>query len=78
MKKILLSLALVGIVLFATTGCGKEKTCRCAVIGQQTVRLVQLEKGDCRDIRFVYYDESLLYPNVTDSVICTDYEFSEE
>ncbi len=78
MRKILLFLAIAGVVMFTASGCGKEKTCRCSVLGQQTVRVVQLDKGDCRDIRFVYYDESVLYPNVTDSVICTDFVFEEE
>ncbi len=78
MRKILLFLAMAGVVMVTASGCSKEKTCRCAVIGKQTVRIVQLDKGDCRDIRFVYYDENVLYPNMTDSVICTDYAFGEE
>lgn len=76
MKKILFSLLCVA--LMALTGCNKQKICRCAVLHSQTIRLVELDGGDCRDIRFVYYDEDELNPNMTDSVLCTDHEFSND
>jgi hypothetical protein len=71
----MLFFVLAGVLTLA--GCNKQKMCRCAVLHEQTVRLVELEKGDCRDIRFIYYDEDALNPNVTDSVLCTDYDFAE-
>lgn len=76
MKKTLLFFALAALLTLA--GCSKQKTCRCAVLHEQTVRVVELDKGDCRDIRFVYYDEDELHVNVTDSVLCTDYDFSQK
>lgn len=78
MKKILFSLLCAALMALTLTSCGKQKVCRCSVLHSQTIRLVELDRGDCRDIRFVYYDEDELTPNVTDSVLCTDHEFSED
>lgn len=75
MKKTLFVLLTVALLTLA--GCSKQKTCRCTVLHDQTVRLVEMDKGDCYDIRFIYYDEDELNVNVTDSVLCTDYDFAE-
>ncbi len=78
MKKILFSLLCMALTALAMTGCSKQKMCRCAVLHSQNIRLVELDRGDCRDIRFVYYDEDKLTLNKTDSVLCTDHKFADD
>ena len=75
MKEIVLVLAIVAFTLVSVS-CKKERTCRCSVLGDQTIRLITIDKGDCRDIRYVLYDKDpVLYPDRTDSVLCTDFDF---
>lgn len=77
MKKIVLLLAIAAFALVSVS-CKKERTCRCSVIGDQTIRLITIDKGDCRDIRYVLYDKDpVLYPDLTDSVLCTDFDFED-
>lgn len=79
MKKCAILLAAVSLLAFSS--CTKERNCRCAVIhGQslQTIRLITIDKGTCEDLRFVFYDHDILTPDVTDSVLCTDYDFGTE
>jgi hypothetical protein len=70
-KKVILGV--VALALFAVS-CGKEKTCRCSVIGTSTVRIIKLDGGDCRDLHVYTYHNSLDSLKV-DSLVCTDYEF---
>mgnify|MGYP004450224003 FL=1 len=80
MKKVAVILMLVS--LLGLSSCHKQKTCRCAVAGYQTIRLIQIDGGDCEKIRFVYYDNAggLIEKDqdLTDSVLCTDYFFDNE
>lgn len=76
MKKIILLGALLTLVSFSA--CKKEKTCRCSVLHNQNIRLIQIDKGDCRDLRFVFYDRDILHTDLVDSVLCTDYHFASD
>lgn len=73
MKKIIVLIGLIGLI--SLTGCKKDTQCRCAVYHEQTIRIIDLEGGDCKDLRFVYYDRDILNPDQTDSIICTDHEW---
>lgn len=61
-------------LLFVATGCSKEKTCRCAVRGTSTVRIIKIQRGECSQLSHVYY-HSPLQEQLVDSLVCTDYEF---
>jgi len=75
MKKIVVLCSLAAVVM-ALSSCGKERTCRCSVLGDQTVRIIKIEKGTCEDLRSLLYDQDpVLYPDITDSVLCTDFDF---
>ena len=75
MKKSFLVLALLALSMLAAS-CSKERNCRCAVLGLQTVRIIKIDKGTCEDLRYVLYDQDpVLYPDITDSVLCTDFDF---
>ncbi|MBO7489678.1 MAG: hypothetical protein J6T88_05310 [Bacteroidales bacterium] len=79
MKKLLFFLGAI-VVLLAVTSCTKERTCRCAVFGQQAnpqkIRIIKIDKGSCEDVRYVLFDQDpVLYPDITDSVLCTDFDF---
>lgn len=79
MKKLLFSLAAL-VVLLAVSSCSKERTCRCAVFGPQAnpqkIRIIKIDKGTCEDMRYVLFDQDpVLYPDRTDSVLCTDFDF---
>lgn len=76
MKKILL-LALA-VTTLCLTSCKKEKYCRCSVLHNQDIRMIQIDKGDCRDIRFVFYDRDILHTDLVDSVLCTDFHFESD
>ena len=75
MKKIVVTIGILG--LFTLSGCSKIKTCRCTVLGEQSIRIIELDKGDCKDLHFVYYDRDVLNPNLVDSVLCTDHEWED-
>ena len=79
MKKVLLSIGALAL-LFAATSCTKERTCRCAIFGPnanpQKIRIIKIDKGVCEDLRYVLFDQDpVLYPDITDSVLCTDFDF---
>lgn len=80
MKKLAILLGVIGLVCLSS--CNKEKVCRCAVLHAQTIRLIEINRGSCEDIRFVYYDRNhgLIESdqNLTDSVLCTDYKFASD
>lgn len=83
MKKVLFAFAAV-VLLLASVSCTKERTCRCSVLsteggfGGQTIRIIKIDKGTCDQLRFVLYDmDPVLHPNLTDSVLCTDFDFEE-
>ncbi|MCQ2299560.1 MAG: hypothetical protein MJZ81_05495 [Bacteroidales bacterium] len=73
MKKVALFLGLSAVLLL--TSCRKETTCRCSVIGDNAIRTLVIDKGACRDIRFIYSDHDGIHTDITDSLICTDYQF---
>lgn len=73
MKKLVVILGIIS--LFALSSCHKGKTCRCTVLGEQTIRIIELDKGDCKDLHFVFYDRDFLHPDLTDSVLCTDHSW---
>lgn len=76
MKKILL-LGVSALLLLAMSSC-KERTCRCSVLGQQTIRIIKIDRGTCDELRYVLYDQDpVLYPNIIDSVLCTDFDFAD-
>lgn len=74
MKRKVIVLATTALVLLAT-GCGKEKTCRCAVQGSSKVRIVKIDGGKCTDLnRYMYHNEH--EQQQKDVLVCTDYEFA--
>lgn len=73
MKRKIMLLAGV-VLLLAATSCNKEKTCRCSVMGTSTVRIIKIEKGECTQLSHYTY-HTPLDVTVTDSLLCTDYEF---
>lgn len=75
MKKIMLVLAAAMLVLCAS--CVKEKNCRCAVMGTQTVRIVTIKSGDCRKMNYITYFNDL-DSSFVDHVVCTDYPFDAD
>ena len=63
-------------LLLLMGSCSKERQCRCSVLGGQTIRMFNIDKGSCEDIRYILYDQDpVLYPDITDSVLCTDFDF---
>lgn len=74
--------------LLIVGACSKEKTCRCAILpsddnrnNPNEIRIITIDRGDCKDIRFVFYDRNngVLEKDqdLIDSVLCTDHKFSE-
>ncbi|MBP5516315.1 MAG: hypothetical protein J6X86_05125 [Bacteroidales bacterium] len=62
--------------VLAVQSCTKERTCRCSVLGEQTIRVIKIDKGTCDQLRYVLFDrDPVLYPDITDSVLCTDFDF---
>lgn len=57
--------------------CVKEKSCRCAVLGRQDVRIVTIKRGDCSKLNFASYKDDLDTVHV-DSILCTDYPFAAD
>lgn len=79
MKKLFICAGVVAMIA-CLSSCGKERTCRCAVFGQQAnpqkIRIIKIDKGTCEEIRYVLFDQDpVLYPDRTDSVLCTDFDF---
>ena len=74
MRNKLLAIAAAALLTVAATGCSKQKTCRCSVRGTSTVRIIKIEKGECTQLSHLDY-HSPLDEQLTDSLICTDYEF---
>ena len=62
------------IGLLVTTGCSKEKTCRCSVVGSPTVRIIKIDGGNCEDFKTLRY-HTPLDELVVEDLLCTDYEF---
>ena len=64
------------LILLATVSCTKERICRCAVLGETYERVIKIDKGTCEQLRYVLYDlHSVTSHDVTDSVLCTDFDF---
>jgi uncharacterized protein YqkB len=61
-------------VTLLAVGCSKQKTCRCAVIGTSTVRVIKIEHGECEQLK-TFNPHTSLDSLQVDSLICTDYEF---
>ena len=74
MKRKVFNLAALAVLTVAT-GCSKQKTCRCAVIGSSKVRVIKIEAGECEDIKLFTYHTTLDSLQV-DSLLCTDYQFA--
>ncbi len=75
MKKIVLFSVGV-LMLLAMASCSKERECHCAVLGESYERIIKIDKGSCEQLRYVLYDlHSVTSHDVTDSVLCTDYDF---
>ena len=70
-KKAIICLAALALL---ATGCSKQKTCRCSVIGKSTVRIITIEKGECNQLHTYNYHTEL-DTLVVDSLLCMDYEF---
>lgn len=78
MKKFYLTGGLLLLALLATS-CSKERNCRCSVRGETYERTFTIEKGRCEDLRYVLYDlHAVIYHDMTDSVLCTDYFSSND
>jgi len=69
------SVLVVALLALTATGCSKQKTCRCAVRGTSTVMIINIDKGECSQITQYRY-HTPLNVQVTDTLVCTDYEFS--
>ena len=80
MKKVAIFLAFAALLLTAAS-CTKVRNCRCSVLGESTVRYFTIDKGKCEDLRYVLFDPDGVnpdisgYPDITDSVLCTDFDF---
>ncbi len=81
MKKAIFCLCTMAL-LCMFSACTKERTCRCSVLsseggfGGQTIRIIKIDKGTCDKLRYVLYDlDPVLHPDLTDSVLCTDFDF---
>ena len=64
----------MAVLLLGAVSCGKEKTCRCSVLGDQTVRIVKIEKGECEALHEYNY-HNLHDTLFVDTLLCTDFEF---
>ena len=73
MKKVMLFLGCAAMLTIAS--CKKDSVCRCSVIGDNAVRYFALDKGNCEDIRFLYSNHDNIHTRITDTVVCTGYEF---
>ena len=72
-KKVIVPLAALAVL--SATACGsKEKTCRCSVLGSNTVRIIKINGGECEDLQ-VYHWHTDVDSLMVDSLLCTDYEF---
>lgn len=75
MKKVLI---LAGIVLALTVvACNKEKSCRCSVIDQQTVRIINITSGSCDKLSGAGNYDALDTLH-RDEIICTDFAFDAD
>lgn len=75
MKKVALLCGALMVVL-ALGSCKKERTCRCTVLGESTIRIIKINKGTCEDLSTYLYDrDPVLYPDILDSLLCTDFDF---
>ena len=70
-KKAILCVAALALLAM---GCSKQKTCRCSVIGESTVRIIKIDRGECSQLH-TYNWHTQLDTLVVDSLLCTDYEF---
>lgn len=62
------------LLVLAMVSCNKERTCRCAVPGNNYERVIKIEGGTCEQLRYVLYDEHrIIAADRTDSILCTDY-----
>ena len=75
MKKILFLLGAAALLLCVS--CKKEKSCRCAVVGSQIVRIINITSGSCDQIHYASYHDDLDTLH-TDYVLCTDYPFEAD
>jgi hypothetical protein len=73
MKKILFLIGAAALVLCVS--CNKEKQCRCAVVGTQTVRIITITSGRCDQIHHASQHDALDTLH-TDYLLCTDYPFA--
>ena len=71
-KYLFFGVLLAGVLL--AVSCGKEKTCRCAVLHSSDVRIVKIASGNCEDIKVFTYHNPIDSLEV-DSLLCMDYEF---
>ncbi len=74
MRKKYLLLGMAAVLAVGAVSCSKEKKCRCAVLHSSTVRIITIDGGDCEDIKVFRYHTPMNVA-VTDSLLCTDYEF---
>lgn len=74
MKRKLFFVAIAVLGLLTVASCSKEKTCRCSVLHSSQVHIIKIQKGNCEEIKLFRY-HTPLDSLMTDSLICTDYEF---
>jgi hypothetical protein len=75
MKKILFLIAAAALMLCVS--CKKEKQCRCAVVGSQTVRIISINSGSCDQIHH-FSEHDALDTLHTHYVLCSDYPFEAD
>lgn len=74
MKKKILLMGVASLLLLCS--CNKTKSCRCSVLHQQKVRIIDVKPwADCADIRYVEFNASAAETGIVDSVLCTDIQF---
>jgi len=75
MKKLLLIVALAVAVL--AVACNKEKSCRCSVLGQQSVRIINIKSGSCESLSGAGNYDALDTLH-RDDILCTDFAFNAD
>ena len=69
-------ISLVGVAVLAVA-CNKEKSCRCSVLGQQSVRIITIKSGSCDKLNAAGNFDALDTLH-RDEILCTDYPFDAD
>lgn len=75
MKKVLIIVGVAVAVL--AVACNKEKSCRCSVLGQQQVRIINITTGSCEKLNGAGNYDALDTLH-RDEILCTDFAFDAD